>query len=163
MKPNLLKKQSAVKDLSNVLVPGAMLVVISYHGIDSVSLTAVRTQARALGVYMRVIKNKVARLAMSGNFEAIKSKLIGPLLYVASDDPTMSAKIADILAKANPAVKIIAGIYNGQLFSADEVVKIAAIPGRERLLSLMLGALKQIPAGFVRVVAAVRDKKSSNL
>ena len=76
-----------------------------------------------------------------------------------SKDPVAAAKIINDFAKENDAVKIVAGMFNDKLLSVAEVKQLASTPSRDELLSMVMGVMMQVPASFVRVVAAIRDQK----
>jgi large subunit ribosomal protein L10 len=83
----------------------------------------------------------------------------GQLIYSVSKDPVAAAKIINDFAKENEAVKIVAGMFNDKLLSVAEVKQLASTPSRDELLSMVMGVMLQVPASFVRVVAAIRDQK----
>ena len=62
-------------------------------------------------------------------------------------------------AKAANKVNIIAGMYNEQMLDVAGVKQLASIPSRDELLAMVMGVMQQIPASFVRIVAALKDKK----
>ena len=76
-----------------------------------------------------------------------------------SKDPVAAAKIINDFAKENDAVKIVAGMFNDKLLNVAEVKQLASTPSRDELLSMVMGVMMQVPASFVRVVAAIRDQK----
>lgn len=136
------------------------IVIAEYKGVTVDALTKVRADARKLGVHLQVLKNTLARRAVADTkFAALADKMSGPLIYSISDDPVAAAKVIHEFAKANNAVNIIAGMYNETLMQSADVVKLAVIPSRDELLAMVMGVMQQVPASFVRCVAAIRDKK----
>jgi large subunit ribosomal protein L10 len=124
------------------------------------------------GAHAQVIKNTLVRLALKGsNFEPLGETLSGPLIYGMGEDPAMLAKVFSRAAKENEKFIIRGGALTvGGVLSANDVNALAAIPGREQLLENLVGAmqapsatfvrlLSAVPTGFVRALAAVRDKK----
>lgn len=123
-------------------------------------MTAIRKEARAKGVYLHVIKNTLARKAVEGTkFAPLAEQMSGQLIYSVSEDPVAAAKIISDFAKANAKVNIVAGMYNEQLLDVAGVKQLASIPSRDELLAMVMGVMQQIPASFVRAVAALKDKK----
>ena len=96
--------------------------------------------------------------------------MVGPLAYGISDDPVAAAKVLHAYAKGNDKLVIKGGAMPNYLMTAKEVGNLATLPGREQLLSMLLGTmqapiakfvqtLNEVPSRFVRTVAAVRDQK----
>jgi large subunit ribosomal protein L10 len=134
-------------------------------------MTQLRTKARNSGVYLRVLKNTLARRAVKDTpFEKLADQMIGPLVYGISSDPVASAKVLNEFAKANDKFVIKAGAMPNAVISAKEVAALANMPSREQLLATLLGTmqapvakfvqtLNEVPSRFVRTLAAVRDQK----
>lgn len=160
MSLNLDSKKVVVAQVSETLSTAQTVVVAEYAGVTVESLTAIRREARKANVYLHVIKNTLARKAVEGTkFAPLAEKMVGQLIYGVSEDPVAAAKIINEFSKANDKVKIIAGMYNEKLLDTAGVKQLAAIPSREELLAQVMGVMQQIPASFVRLVAAIKDKK----
>ena len=135
-------------------------------------MTDLRSKARAQGVYMRVIKNTLARKAFAGTaFEPVGPKLKGPLVLAFSkDDPGAAARVVKDFAKANDKLVATLVSLGGEVLSGKDIEKVASLPTRAQALSQLLGVLKapiQKLVGtiaapnqkLVRTIAAVRDAK----
>ena len=160
MSLNLDGKKAVVSEVSDVLKSAQTLVVAQYAGVSVAKMTGVRAAARKANVYLHVVKNTLVRKAVEGTkFAPLADKMSGQLVYSVSDDPIAAAKIISEFAKDNDAVKIVGGMFNDKLLDVNGVKQLAMIPSREVLLAMCLGVMQQIPASFVRCVAAIRDKK----
>ncbi|MBE0599754.1 MAG: 50S ribosomal protein L10, partial [Burkholderiaceae bacterium] len=147
------------------------IVVAEYRGLEVGSITALRKQARESGVYLRVLKNTLARRAITGTpFEKLADQLVGPLIYGMSSDPVSCAKVLNSFAKGNDKLVLKAGALPNVSLDANGVKALAMLPSREELLAKLLGTmqapivqfvrtLNEVPGRFVRVLAAVRDQK----
>jgi large subunit ribosomal protein L10 len=136
-------------------------------------MTALRREARKSGVYLRVLKNTLARRAVDGTpFSGLSQHLVGPLVYGISPDPVATAKLMNDFAKGNEKLVIKAGAMPNAVISALEVKALASMPSRDELLAKLLGTmqapvaqfvrtLNEVPSRFVRTLAAVRDAKES--
>ena len=136
-------------------------------------MTELRAKARKAGVYLRVLKNTLARRAVEGTpFAGLSQHMKGPLVYGISPDPVATAKVLNEFAKANEKLVIRAGAMPNAVISAKEVTALALMPSREELLSKLLGTmqapvvklvrtLNEVPTRFVRTLAAVRDKQQA--
>src|SRR5438477_8419460 len=107
-------------------------------------MTELRAKARRQGVYMRVVKNTLARKALAGtSFESVGPKLKGPLVLAFSkDDPGAAARVVKDFAKANEKLVATLVSLGGQVLSAAELERVASLPTREQALSMLLGVLK---------------------
>jgi large subunit ribosomal protein L10 len=118
-----------------------------------------------------VLKNTLARRAVQGTpFEKLADQMVGPLAYGISNDPVAAAKVLHAYSKENDKLVIRGGAMPNYLMSAKEIGNLAMLPGREQLLSTLLGTMKapvtkfvqtlnDVPGKFVRTLAAVRDQK----
>jgi large subunit ribosomal protein L10 len=168
---NLDEKKAAVAEISARIAQAQSVVVAEYRGLEVEGMTELRRKARASGVYLRVLKNTLARRAVKDTpFEKLADQMAGPLIYGISSDPVASAKLLSDFAKANEKVVVKAGAMPGSLLSAAEVKSLATMPSREELLALILGTmqapvakfvrtLNEVPARFARTLAAVRDAR----
>ena len=171
MSLNLEGKKEVVAEISERLAKAQSVVLAEYRGLPVGQITVLRSQARASGVYLRVLKNTLARRAVQGTpFEKLADHMVGPLAYGISEDPVAAAKVLHAYAKGNDKLVIKGGALPGQVMSAKEVGTLATMPGREQLLAMLLGTmqapvakfvqtLNEVPSKFVRTLAAVRDQK----
>ena len=171
MSLNIEEKKEVVAEVSAKIATAQAVVLAEYRGISVEDITNLRKQARASGVYLRVLKNTLARRAVQGTpFEKLGDQMVGPLAYGISEDPVAAAKVLQAYAKTNDKLVIKGGAMPGQVMSAKEVGQLATMPSREELLAKLLGTmqapiakfvqtLNEVPSKFVRTVAAVRDQK----
>lgn len=171
MSLNLEGKKEVVADVSAALSKAQVVVIAEYRGLPVEHITVLRKQARASGVYLRVLKNTLARRAVQGTpFEKLADQMVGPLAYGISDDPVAAAKVLHTYAKTNDKLVIKGGAMPGYLMNAKEVGNLATMPSREQLLASLMGTmnapitkfvqtLNEVPSKFVRTVAALRDEK----
>lgn len=170
---NRQEKAAVIEEITSQLAGAQAVVVAEYRGLSVESVTQLRKDARAAGVYLRVLKNTLAKRAIAGTaFEGLSSKMVGPLIYGISSDPVSAAKVLVNFAKTNDKLILTGGALPGQLMGVDGVKALATMPSRDELLSKLLGTmqapiatfvrtLNEVPTKFVRGVAAVRDQKES--
>jgi len=173
MSLSLEDKKAVVEQVSNVLADSQTAIVADYRGLTVQKMTDLRREAREAGVFLRVVKNSLARRAVEGSdFACLEQHLLGPLALAASEDPVAAAKVLSKFEKANEAFSIKIGAMSGNLLSLEEINALAKLPGREELLAALLGTmqapvtkfvqtLNEVPAKFVRALAAVRDGKEA--
>ena len=153
-------KQALVAEVGAVAAQAQAVVAAEYRGLTVSQMTELRMKARAAGVYMRVVKNTLARKAISGTaFEAIGPKLKGPLVLAFSrTDPGAAARVVKDFAKSNE--KLIATLISlgGPVLSGKDLDKVASLPTREQALSQLLGVMKAPIEKFVRTLAAPHTK-----
>ncbi len=170
MSLTLEQKKSVVAEVSEVAAKAEAAIAAEYIGLSVAQMTELRSKARAEGVYVRVVKNSLARRAIEGtDFECLNDVLTGPLLLVFSnEDPGAGARIVRDFAKDNDKLVTTAIALGGQLLPAENLKAVAPMPtldeARAQLLSVMQAPQTKLvrtlaePAGqFVRVLAAYRD------
>jgi large subunit ribosomal protein L10 len=160
-----------VSEVSAKLAGAQSVIVAEYRGLDVERVTQLRAKARKSGLYLKVLKNTLARRAVQGTpFEKLTDQLTGPLMYGISDDPVAGAKVLSEFAKDNEHFVIRAGAMPNTVMSAKDVKALALLPSREELLAKLMGTMQapvtklvrtmnEVPGKFVRALAAVRDQK----
>ena len=173
MSLNLEEKKAVVAEVSAQVSEAQAIILAEYRGLEVGDLTQLRAQARKSGVYLRVLKNTLVRRAVDGTpFSGLANEMVGPLMFGISTDPVSAAKVLNDFAKTNDKFVIKAGAMPNQVMDAKGVQALATMPGREELLSMLLGTmqapiakfvrtLNEVPTSFVRGLAAVRDQKAA--
>ncbi|MCK9513619.1 MAG: 50S ribosomal protein L10 [Pigmentiphaga sp.] len=173
MSLNRQEKAVVVEEVVAQVGNAQSIVVAEYRGLDVASVTELRKKARESGVYLRVLKNTLARRALVGSpFEGLSDQLVGPLVYGISTDPVGAAKVMADFAKTNDKLVLKAGSLPNSVLNQDGVKALASMPSREELLSMLLGTmqapitqfvrtLNEVPTKFARGLAAVRDQKEA--
>ena len=150
MSLNIETKKVAVEEISAAIANAQTLVVAEYRGISVSSMTELRANARKEGVYLRVLKNTLARRAVEGtSFAALADQMVGPLVYAASEDAVAAAKVLHQFAKKDDKIVVKAGSYNGEVMNAAQVAELASIPSREELLSKLLFVMQAPVSGNI--------------
>ena len=172
MSLTLDEKKAVVAEVSAKLTGAQAAMLAEYRGLSVAQMTTLRRKAYDGKVYLRVVKNTLARRAVEGtSFECLKDQMTGPLAFAVSADPVAVAKILSEFAKDNVMLKIKAGAMSGKLMSLAQIQALAVLPGREQLLAQLLGTMQapvrtfvqtlhEVPTKFVRALAAVRDAKA---
>jgi len=168
---NLEQKQAVVTEIAAKLATAQAVIVAENRGLDVGAVTGLRAKARKSGLYLRVLKNTLARRAVKGTpFEKLTEQLSGPLMYGIAQDPVAGAKVLAEFARDHERFVIKAGAMANALMSAKDVKALATMPGREQLLAMLVGTMQapiaklvrtmnEVPGKFARVLAAVRDAK----
>lgn len=161
MSLNIETKKATVAEISKAIANAQTMVVAEYRGISVASMTALRVNARKEGVFLRVLKNTLARRAVEGTpFANLVDHMVGPLVYAASEDAVAAAKVLHQFAKQDDKIVLKAGSYNGELLDVAQVAELASIPSREELLSKLLFVMQAPVSGFARGLAALAEKKA---
>lgn len=160
MSLNLNDKKAVVAEVSAQVAKAQTIVVAEYRGIQVGHMTQLRANARSQGVYLRVLKNTLARRAVEGTaFSGLASEMTGPLIYSISEDAVAAAKVVNDFAKTNDKLVIKAGNYAGKQLDKSGVAALANIPTREVLLAQLLGVMQAPVSAFARGLAALAAKK----
>ena len=159
---NLNDKKAVVAEISAKVASAQTIVLAEYRGIEVGHLTQLRAKARSGGVYLRVLKNTLARRAVEGTaFSGLASEMTGPLIYAISEDAVAAAKILHDFSRSNDKLVIKAGSFAGKPLDKAAVAALANIPTREVLISQLLGVMLAPVSGMARVLAAVAAKKET--
>ena len=155
-------KATVVEDVGKHIAGAQTLALAEYRGLTVEHLNALRRQARDKGVYLHVLKNTLARRAVTGTtFEVAKDAMVGPLIYSFSKDAVAAAKVISDFAKGNDKLVVKAGVYAGKALDAQGVKALAAIPSREVLIAQIAGMLRSPIQRLAGVLAAVAEKKGA--
>jgi large subunit ribosomal protein L10 len=165
-------KKAIVAEVAEVARNATSVVAANYAGLTVSQVTELRKQARNAGVYMRVIRNTLARRAFEGtHFECMDPALVGPLVLAFSkEDPGAAARLFKEYAKKFDKLEVKALSIDGALLPANDLNKLASLPTRNEAIALLMSVmnapitkfvrtLAEPHAQLVRVVAAIRDKK----
>lgn len=152
----LAKKQSDVAELKEKLEKSKLVILTDYRGINVEDVTKIRANLREVKCEHKVAKNTALKFAIKeANIEGIEEYLVGPTAITFSyDDYVAPAKVLYDYAKNSDFYKIKAGIMDGKLVTADEIIKLAKLPSREALLAGLATAL----LANIRNVAVVLDQ-----
>jgi large subunit ribosomal protein L10 len=167
-------KQALVAEVHAVAATAQSVIAAEYRGLTVAKLTELRAKARNSGVYLRVVKNTLARRAVAGTqFECVAKSLKGPLVLAFSkDDPGAAARLVKAFAKDNDKLVTTLLSLGGSVLSSKDLDRVASLPTRVQALSMLAGTLKAPITKFVatlaaphaklvRTIAAVKDKKQA--
>ncbi|MGI9228803.1 MAG: 50S ribosomal protein L10 [Gammaproteobacteria bacterium] len=171
MSLTLEQKQAIVSEVAAVAEQAPTAIAAEYIGLDVAEMTGLRQSARQAGVYLRVVRNTLARRALEGTkFDCMRERLVGPLLLAFSgDEPGSAAKVIRDFARENDKLVVRLVAMDGKLLEAGDIERLATMPSLEQARAMLLG-LMQAPLGkfvrvlaepqakFVRVLAAKRDQ-----
>ena len=171
MSLNLEQKQAVVAEVSAELAKAQAVVLAEYRSVPVKEMTELRRKARGSGVYLRVLKNTLARRAVADTpFKGLTDKMVGPLAYGISSDPVAVAKVLQEFAREHEKFVIKAGAMPNVLMAARDVADLARMPSRQELLAKLMATmqapiakfvrtLNEVPGKFARTLAAVRGQK----
>ncbi|MEB4590567.1 50S ribosomal protein L10 [Candidatus Thiothrix sp. Deng01] len=170
----LEEKKQIVSEVAGVAARAYSMVAAEYRGMTVDKLTKLRVEARKNGVYLRVVKNNLVRIAVKDtDFECIQDGLVGPLILAFSlEDPGAAARLIKdfIKDKANEKFDVKFVAMSGKMLPASELERLSKMPTREQALATLAGTLRaplnkfaqtlnEVPGKLVRTIAAIRDQK----
>lgn len=169
---NLEEKKAIVAEVAVVAATAHSAVAAQYAGLSVTDMTELRKKARESGVYLRVVKNTLARRAVQGtNFECMADSLIGPLVLAFSQqDPGAAARVIQDFAKGREKFEVKVVALGGKLLAPGDIDRLAKMPTKEQAIAILMGVMKapieklartfkEVPGKLVRTVAAIRDQK----
>jgi large subunit ribosomal protein L10 len=171
---NLAEKKSIIAEVSEVAENAFSAIAAEYNGIEAADMTVLRAKARSEGVYLRVVKNTLAKRAFEGtDFECMNEGMVGPMVLAFSmEDPGSAARVLKEFKKDNDALEVKLVALSGQLLPASDLERLASMPTKEQAISLLMAVMKapveklartlnEVPGKLVRTVAAIRDQKEA--
>ena len=168
---NIEEKKALVAEVGAKVAQAQAIVLAEYRSLGVAEVTQLRAKARSSGVYLRVLKNTLARRAVADTpFSGLAQHMKGPLMYGMSPDPVAVAKVLQEFAKGNEKLVITAGAMANQVMTSKEVASLASLPGRQELLATLLGTMQapiakfvrtmnEVPGKFVRTLAALEEAR----
>jgi len=167
-------KVAVVEEVAAVAAKAHSAVAAEYRGMTVAHLTALRKTARESGVYLKVVKNTLARRAVQGtSFECMQDGLVGPLILAFSlEDPGCAARVLSDFSKQTDKLVVKLVAIGGKQYGPQELDRLAKLPNREQALAILMGTMKAPIEKFVRTlaephaklartIAAIRDQKQS--
>ena len=171
---NREQKEAIVAEVADVAGSALSAVAAEYRGLTVEEMTDLRRQAREGGVYLRVVKNSLARLAMNGTeFECMKDEMTGPLVLAFSqEDPGAAARVIKDFAKDHDKLVVRLVAISGKLLEPGDIETLAKMPTYDQAISMLMGTmlapiqklattLNEVPGKLVRTVAAIKDAKQA--
>jgi large subunit ribosomal protein L10 len=157
---NRSEKEAVVAEVAGLAAQAQTLVMAEYRGITVADMIKLRSEARSKGVNLSVLKNTLARRAVSGStFEVAADQMTGPLIYGFSVDAVAAAKVVADFAKTNDKLVIRGGVFGGKALDVNGVKQLANIPSKEVLLSQLCGLLMSPMSRTAVVLGALAAKK----
>lgn len=169
---SLDEKKAVVAEVSEVAASAHSAVAADYIGLDVAQMTELRSKARESAVYVRVVKNTLARRALEGtDFECMNEALTGPLILAFSqEDPGAAARVISDFSKGNDKLVVRLVSIGGKLMEAGEIKRLANMPTKDQAIAMLMSVMKapvtkfartlnEVPGKLTRTVAAIRDQK----
>ena len=155
MAMRLQDKKALVKEVNAVAGDSVTAVAAEYRGLSVGEMTELRKEARSAGVYLRVVKNTLARRAVEGTeFECMQDTLKGPILLAfAKEDPGAAARVIKNFAKEHNALQAVSLSAGGQLMPGSDLNKLADLPTFDQARAMLLGVMIAPMGQLVRTIA----------
>ena len=166
-------KQAALKDLEGVFETAGAVVITHYSGLSVAEMTKLRNDLREKGGQLKVIKNRIAKIALKGQGgDAAQDLFQGPVAIAFAEDPSVAAKVTSEYAKTNDKLKLIGAIMDGEVMDESGIKVLATMPSREELLATvvarLLGQASEISSrinapgqGLAGAIDAIREQAAA--
>lgn len=154
------EKKVVVQEIAEIASTAQSAVAAEYRGLTVQQLSSLRSNARELGVYVKVVKNNLVKIAIKDtSLECMDSSLKGPLIFAFSKDELgAAAKLVNDFKKDNDLLKPVAMAVNGELIDVEKLSQIAALPNRDQAISMLMAVMKLPIEKFVRTLSASNVK-----
>ena len=170
----LAQKQAIVAEVTAVAATAVSAIAAEHRGLTAVQMNDLRNKARKEGVYMRVVKNTLARRAVDGtNFACMREQLVGPLVLAFSkEDPGAAARVISAFVKGNNKLVVKVISISGKVLAASDLERLAKMPTKDQAISMLMSVMlapitmlvrtiNEPTAKMVRTVAAVGEQKQA--
>ena len=167
-------KQTIVSEVNEAAASALSAVLADYRGLTVAEMTELRSKARTSGIYLRVVRNTLAKRAIDGTpYECLRDALTGPTLVAFSySEPGAAARLLRDYGKDREALNVKAISIGGDLFDSGQLDRIASLPNRDEAITMVLGLLlapitklartvNEVPGRVVRTLAAVGEQKKA--
>lgn len=171
---NFEQKKAVVAEIAEVAGSACSAIAAEYSGLTVDEMTELRAKARESGVFIRVVKNTLARRAFEGtDFACMAEGLTGQLILAFSqEDPGSAARVIRDFSKEHDKLVVKLVSIGGKLLAAADVETLAKMPTYDQAISMLMAVMKapveklartinEVPGKLVRTVAAVRDAKEA--
>ena len=171
---NFAQKEAIVAEIAEVAKSAYSVIGAEYRGLTVEQLTKLRVEARKSGVYVRVVKNTLARRALADtDFACMRDGLTGPLILAFSQaDPGSAARVLEAFAKEHNKFQVRIIALGGKLLDPSEIGTLAKMPTYDQAVSMLMSVMKapvqkltstlnEVPGKLVRTIAAIRDAKEA--
>lgn len=171
---NFEQKKAVVAEVAEVAGNAYSAIAAEYRGLTVEEMTELRAKARESGVYLRVVKNTLARRAVENtDFACMQEGMTGPLVFAFSqEDPGAAARVIEDFAKEHKHLEVKLVSIGGKLLPVSEIGVLAKMPTYDQAISMLMAVMKapveklartlnEVPGKLVRTVAAIRDAKEA--
>jgi large subunit ribosomal protein L10 len=171
---NLEQKKAVVAEVAEVASKAYSAVAAEYRGLTVGEMTELRAEARKAGVYLRVVKNTLARKAVEDtDFACMQEGMVGPLVIAFSqEDPGSAARVISDFAKGHDKLQVKLVSIGGKLLPPEEIKTLAKMPTYDEAIAQLMSVMQapiaklartinEVPGKLVRTLAAVRDAKEA--
>lgn len=167
------QKKAVIGEVTKAIASAQAGILAEYRGLNVAQITALRTEARNTGVWIKVVKNNLAKRVIQGSdFECLTDHFTGPVIFSTAEDPVAVAKVMSNFAKDNDDLKITVGAMNGALIDSAMIQNLSKLPGRDELIAKLMGTiqapiqklvstLSEVPGKCVRTLSAVAEAKQA--
>lgn len=170
----LEQKQQIVAEVNEIAATALSAVVADYRGLTVLQMTEMRVKARETGVYLRVVRNTLAKRAVEGtDYACLGETFTGPTLVAFSqEDPGSAARLLKDYANEHDALEVRALAIGGEMYPADQIDRVAKLPTLDQARAMLAACiqapvvklartLNEVPGKLARTVAAIRDQKQA--
>ena len=139
----LKQKQEEVSKLAEKMKEAKLILLAEYRGINVADVTALRAELRKINAEYAVIKNNITKRALQEcKIEGLENELVGPVAVIMSNENYLEpSKVIYNFTKNNEYYKIKAGVIEGKVVEAKEIITLAQLPSREVLIAKLAGSL----------------------
>ena len=172
MSLNLEAKKNLVKEVSEILTNAETILTADYRGLTANQLNEFRKISRHPGIYIKVVKNNMLKMALKDSeFSVLSDKISGPrILAVSNDSPGEFAKLIKAFIDNNENIELKSLAYKGEELDVSEIKKLASLPTYDEAIAMLMSVMQAplqklmatmnaVPTKIVRTLDAIKQSK----
>jgi large subunit ribosomal protein L10 len=155
-------KVAVVNEVKEKFESSSSAVVVEYRGLSVKELTELRRALLKEGIDFKVYKNSmVERAANDLGYSDLAESLKGPNAFAFSKDAVAPARVLAKFAKKNDLLVLKGGVVEGKVVDVTTIKTLASLPGREGMISMILGMLQSPVRKFAYAISQVAEQKQA--
>ncbi|WP_338960299.1 MULTISPECIES: 50S ribosomal protein L10 [unclassified Spiroplasma] len=162
MRPAMVEKQKTIDLIAKQINDSKTTIVVQYQGMNVEEISSLCKELRAKGATFTIYKNNLVARALKKEYSSLESSLVGPNGFIFGfENDLETAKIVSNYAKINKLLVLRGGIFEGKVIDQSELQKIASLPSKLELISMLASCLQAPVCNLALAIKAVAQQKEN--
>jgi len=167
MAKNYSSKKKIIQEIKNQALKSNSAIIANYSGIKANQMNYLREKARQSNIYIKVIQNNLAKIAIKDTiFECMEKEFAGPLLIALTKDPSLIAKLLNKFRKKNEMLILKKIFFENKLFGKNKIMELAQLPSKKESIVMLyviiqeplrqfIGIIQEIPMQLINILTQI--------